>query len=139
MLVEIIRIESSEDGVFGLLRLDGRAQCLTLEPPDRGNTPNVSCIPAGRYVCRRVRSPRFGETFEVAEVPGRSHILLHAGNTGADTEGCILLGSRLGRVEGRRGVLASAEALRGFLEATAGRDGLDLAVIDAAASREVPA
>ncbi len=59
----------------------------------------------------------------MAEVPGRSHILFHAGNTSADTEGCILLGSRLGRVEGRRGVLSSAEALREFLGPRPGQPG----------------
>ncbi|MGE4193081.1 MAG: DUF5675 family protein [Pseudodesulfovibrio sp.] len=65
---------------------------MTLERPWLDNQPDVSCIPAGRYICRRTVSPKFGETFEVTNVEGRTHILFHAGNFPEETEGCILLG-----------------------------------------------
>lgn len=121
MLAEIVRLESTPEAVLGALLLDGRLFCLTLEPPDLGNAPKVSCIPPGRYPCRAAASPRFGRAVAVAGVPGRSGILFHAGNTAADTQGCILLGSRPGTLEGRRALLGSAEAMRAFLEAV-GRD-----------------
>ena len=44
---EIVRLEKSADGTFGVLRLDGKVFCVTLELPDRGNKVNVSCIPVG--------------------------------------------------------------------------------------------
>jgi hypothetical protein len=51
----------------------------------------------------------------VCDVPGRSDILFHVGNTGADTEGCICPGFGF---EGRavRGSLDALERLERFLK-----------------------
>lgn len=122
MLAEIIRLEESGEATLGVLRIDGRLFCLTLELPDRNNAPEVSRIPEGRYRCAPVDSPRFGRAIEVRGVPGRSHILFHPGNTAADTRGCILPGTRPGRMDGRRAVLESASAMRALLEAAGGRE-----------------
>lgn len=65
--------------------------CGTIECPWLDNRRNESCIPVGSYICRRVKSPRFGETFEVTDVPGRSLIRFHRGNAVADSRGCPLL------------------------------------------------
>lgn len=86
------RISNTEHGTFGVLISGSIPLCVTLEPPWYNNTKNISCIPAGSYVCKKVQSPRFGETYEVTDVKGRSHILFHAGNFLNDTQGCILLG-----------------------------------------------
>lgn len=126
--MELVRIESGEAGTFGVLSLDGQVFCLTLEPPDRGNAVGESCVPAGRYQCRRVNSPRFGNTFEVAGVPGRTRILFHRGNVAADTSGCVLLGSRFGVVGRSRAVLDSGHAFAAFLERCAGQDRFDLTI-----------
>jgi hypothetical protein len=63
-----------------------------------------------------VQSPKCGETFEVVDVPGRSHVLFHAGNTAGDTEGCILLGSTWGKLQENRAVLNSGDTFRRFLD-----------------------
>ncbi|WP_419786284.1 DUF5675 family protein [Pseudodesulfovibrio sp.] len=126
--MELVRIEKSNDGTFGVLRLDGHVFCVTLEPPDRGNAQDVSCIPAGRYRCRRVDSPHFGTSFEITDVPGRSHILLHAGNVAADTRGCVLLGREFGAVAGQRGVLHSVAAMDRFMECCEGGDTMELII-----------
>lgn len=125
---ELTRLESTEAGTFGVLRHNGQVFCLTLEPPDRNNAPDISCIPTGRYGCRRVRSPRFGPTFEVADVPGRTHILFHQGNVAADTNGCVLLGSRYGVLGRVRGVLDSGAAFDAFMARCSGLDGFDLTI-----------
>lgn len=114
-LVEVIRVEQGEEGTFGVLKLNGQAYCVTLEPPQRGNAQNISCIPAGEYHCKRVSSPRFGETFEIMDVPGRSHILFHAGNVVDDTSGCVLLGRHFGRLGDVRAVLDSGATFSDFL------------------------
>jgi Family of unknown function (DUF5675) len=107
------RVGQSSRGTFGVLRVGPVPFALTLERPWVDNQPEVSCIPAGRYQCRRVRSPKFGDTFEVMDVPGRSHILFHKGNTVEDTEGCILVAEEFsGTFEAP--MVVSSE--RGFLE-----------------------
>ena len=112
----LLRIEKGDDGVFGVLLVDKKALCLTLEEKDQNNEPHISCIPEGEYVCVKVQSPRFGETFLVTgENMVRSSILFHTGNTIADTHGCILLGSSFGVINGQRGVVGSGIAFKEFL------------------------
>jgi len=51
----------------------------------------------------KVNSPKFGAgTFGLHRVPGRSHILIHAGNFTRDIEGCILLGERFADIDNDR-------------------------------------
>ena len=129
--VELIRLEKGGQGTFGVLRLDGEVFCVTLEPPERGNLTDISCIPAGRYRCRRVVSPRFGETFEVTGVPGRSQILVHAGNLAADTRGCVLVGRRYGVLGSERAVLESKATFAEFMDRCRGADDFEFRVEDA--------
>ncbi len=92
MVLELIRVGQSARGTFGVLRHGAVPFVLTLERPWVNNEKNISCIPAGRYRCRKIRSPHFGNTYEICDVPGRIHVLFHAGNTIEDTQGCILVG-----------------------------------------------
>ena len=90
---------------------------FSLELPYADNQPNISCIPDGKYLCkRRVAEVTGGEeTFEVMDVPGRSGILFHYGNTDSDTHGCILLGLGLGEVGFVPAILQSKKAWRKFM------------------------
>lgn len=116
-LVELARIERSAEGTFGVLKVNGKSFCLTCERPWEDNRPNVSCIPEGTYICEKVDSPHFGVTYKVRDVPGRSNILLHKGNTISDSKGCILPGRKFGKVSGERGVLESTSAFNDFMKA----------------------
>lgn len=114
-VVTILRIENAPgDGTFGAVLLDGCTFCVSLEPPWYGNQVDVSCIPPGQYHCAPVTSPRFGETYEVMDVPGRSEILFHAGNWARDTRGCIMFGEAWGEVDGQRGIRYSAATVATF-------------------------
>jgi hypothetical protein len=106
--------------------IDGGFAVVTLENPWRGNGPDSS-IPAGYYRCIRVQSPKFGNTFEIANVPRRTHILFHAGNTEADTLGCVLLGLRDNR---RDMIFESRIAFNKFLAHTDGVEEFDLEILD---------
>lgn len=69
-------------------------EAAAIELPYKGNQPNISCIPLGTYQVKKAKSPRYGISFQVQDVPGRTHILIHAGNYYQDTKGCILLGAK---------------------------------------------
>lgn len=126
-IVEISRHETP-NGTFGQLFVDGKPVCLALERGWIDNIPNVSCIPPGEYICKRMTSPKFGETFQVMNIPGRTHILFHKGNTVRDSKGCILYGSRHGDINGHSAVLESGSAKRKFTWLMRGEDEFKLII-----------
>ncbi len=93
----ITRVSTDLDvGTFGVLKWDTDPApfALSLEDPWKDNERNVSCIPDGTYGCRMFDSPTHGMTFQVMDVPNRTYILFHRGNTHINTQGCILIGER---------------------------------------------
>ena len=127
--VEIIRLEENADhGTFGVMRIQKQVFCVTLEPADLLNKANVSSIPAQQYWCHRMVSPRFGETFEVQNVPGRTHILFHSGNTDDNTEGCILIAQHFGKIGKNRAILNSGETWTRFMNKMADFPGFHLTI-----------
>jgi len=89
---------------FGQLFVDGAKQCETLEDPvrevegatvDNWKIKGDTAIPRGRYRVIVNHSQRFGRDLPLfLNVPGFEGIRIHAGNTEADTEGCILVGTK---------------------------------------------
>ena len=68
------RINSSRECVLGVLELDDKEICKTLELPWRDNQKGISCIPAGEYKLSPYPSSRFGEVYIVNDVPNRTGI-----------------------------------------------------------------
>ena len=121
MILTLVRLDTDPThGTFGTLKLSGKPLCWTLEPYLNGNTPNKSAIPAQIYPLAPYSSSRYGQTWEVTDVCGRDYILIHAGNTATDTEGCIIPGMSLGELGGLRAVTQSRLALSHILAALAG-------------------
>lgn len=86
----LIRTATSSSCTTGHLLADGIHLCDTLEPPLLGSHP---AIPPGSYSLALTFSPRFRRLLPlVLNVPGRSGIRIHRGNTPSDTLGCILPG-----------------------------------------------
>ena len=102
---------------IGILSIDGKRFCETLEDADRGlrdsmsigqikslKKPHITAIPTGVYeVNLNTISPKFGSRSFYKEVckgkvprllnvKGFDGILIHAGNKAEDTDGCILVG-----------------------------------------------
>jgi len=75
---------------MGKLYHDKELICHTFELPWLKNARNVSCIPAGEYLIKMTNSNKFGPSYEVKSVVGRSNILIHKGNMVDDTQGCIM-------------------------------------------------
>ena len=114
-IIELMRLEESWQGTIGVLKIDKEVFSFCLEPADRLNAPDISCIPTGQYMCQRIKSPKFGETFAITDVPNRTNILFHAGNTKDDTLGCVILGQTVGKLKGQRAVLNSGATFKEFL------------------------
>jgi len=130
-VVELIRLEENAlFGTFGVLRIDKQVFCVTLEPCDFENQRWVSSIPAQQYMCARVNSQRYGDTFEVTNVPARRKILFHAGNRESDTSGCIILAGHYGKLGENRAVLNSGKTFKAFLQLMQNHSGFHLTVFE---------
>ena len=113
--IKLVRIAYIDDGTFGVLFDEDTPFCLTLEREWRDNKRGESCIPAGQYICKRVKSPKFGDTFEILDVFGRSHILFHKGNIEDDSHGCVITGEEYGKYKNKVAVLSSGRAFKEFM------------------------
>ncbi len=92
---------------IGVLYVDGKFECFTLEDRDRGLTSSMSldtlkekkvygktAIPEGRYSVGITYSPTFKKKMPLINgVPGYSAVRIHPGNDEDDTLGCILPGT----------------------------------------------
>ena len=117
MNIYIRRNAKRETYTIGALEIAGKRICDTLEDKDRGLTDRQpedvikrikvhgeTAIPTGTYrVDMDSVSPRFGSVAfykqvcggklpRLVGVKGFVGVLVHAGNTAADTHGCILVG-----------------------------------------------
>lgn len=125
------RIAHRDDGTFGVLLAEGRPFAVTLERPWRDNKRGESCIPPGKYTCVRVNSPKFGHTWMVRDVPGRSEILFHAGNTFADSHGCILVAEKFALwQDGTTSIADSRIGMAELMNLTRDVVSIDLDVLD---------
>lgn len=126
--MKLLRIAHTDTATYGVLISGDTPFAVTLERAWNNNLKGVSCIPVGTYLCKRVNSPKFGNTFEVTGVPGRDAILFHKGNIHDDSHGCILVGEQFNPVMGENGITASKEGFAEFLAKTADVDSFTLTV-----------
>jgi len=113
----LTRVAKNKYGVFGTITVNGFAVCNTLEPPELGNIPMKSCIPADIYDLEWFESSKFGRTLKLLNVDKRFNIEFHWGNLLKDTTGCILTGQSFGMLSCKRGLHHSKKALESFLYA----------------------
>jgi len=113
----LIRLTANPDSPQrGALLIDGEPEMVTLELPWLKNQPRISCIPEGIYDVRKVRGRTtlggsyLPTTFELMDVPNRSGILIHPGNSAKNSMGCILLGTSFGELYDQPAVLGSRAA-----------------------------
>lgn len=81
----------------GDLYIGSEVFCETLEPssPIAAGTYRVDVgTVSPRFKSRAWATPYGGRVPRLVDVPGHSGILIHPGNTAADTSGCILVGTR---------------------------------------------
>ena len=105
----VIREPTSDETTFGSLYLNGVWHCWTLEDAVRDQKIyGRTAIPGGRYDVAMTYSRRFNRRLpELLNVPDFTGVRIHAGNSIADTEGCILVGQQ----RGEHTILRSMSAL----------------------------
>ena len=90
MNLRVLRLETDENRTIGLLTIDNRFECYSLED---SAYVGKGCIPHGIYRVAITPSQRFGRRLPLLlNVPGFEGVRIHPGNTEKDTSGCILLG-----------------------------------------------
>lgn len=105
MKLTLKRIALRPTYTIGKLYIDDAYFCDTLEDTVRDTNKSgkfdngeqkikgKTAIPYGTYEIKWTYSPRFKKyTPQLMNVPSFEGIRIHAGNTSADTEGCLILG-----------------------------------------------
>lgn len=118
MKLTLKRVAKKSTYTIGKLYIDGQYFCDTIEDIDRGLTqdmplktiqriklPKETAIPKGTYkITLDVISPKYstkdfyiknankGRLPRLLNVPGYEGVLIHCGNTAADSAGCLIVG-----------------------------------------------
>lgn len=96
----LTRTSRQEGFTTGVLYVDGKLMCHTLEPqwrnlPHEKKVMGKTAIPEGTYTIRLSPSAKFHRLMPyLLDVPYFTGIMLHSGNMVGDTRGCILVGER---------------------------------------------
>ena len=105
MKLKLYRISSQADSTNGILYIDDKFACYTLEDEQREiKVKHETAIPLGIYEIKfrtvggfhTKYTSRYGSDFhkgmlELQDVPNFDYILIHTGNTDEHTSGCILV------------------------------------------------
>lgn len=120
MQITIKRYAFGRNSTGGLLFIDGKFECYTVEDqereaivPLRAKIPGETAIPRGSFNVElrplggfheRYQN-RYGKDFHkgmlhIRDVPNFKYILFHSGNDHTHTEGCILVGNTIQTIAG---------------------------------------
>jgi hypothetical protein len=112
-LLRVARFLHHPDCEIGRVFIDEEFFCYSIE--DAYRTTKIAgqtCIPNGEYSLGLRWSPKFSPRYNhqliwVQDVPNFQFILIHTGNTVDDTEGCLIIGDKIGVVKQKDAVLNS--------------------------------
>lgn len=137
----VLEREYFDDCTLGTMKFADGFELQTLELPWKDNQSRVSCIPEGQYalamrrsgVVSRTTGGAYPEGWEVVNVPDRTYIMVHVGNTVDDVLGCILVGQSRGVLGNKKAVLSSRAAFEQFMSKMQDHQTWGLIIKDASA------
>jgi hypothetical protein len=107
MEITLIRLNKDTDSTIGVMYIDGKFQCYTLEDEERDvKIKGETCIPKGTYEVKfrevvsgltkkyRERYDWFHYHLMLQDVPNFNYVYMHVGNTDEHTDGCLLVGEQ---------------------------------------------
>lgn len=105
MKIQVVRTQFGIDATNGLMYIDGKFECYTLEDQYQAvKVMHETCIPEGTYDIKFRKEGGFHAKYDkkyknahhgmlhLQDVPNFTYILIHSGNTDEHTSGCILTG-----------------------------------------------
>jgi hypothetical protein len=105
MEITVLRFSSGEDSTNGLMFINDKFACYTLEDEARDKkVMHETRIPKGEYEIKYRKeggfhnkyTKRYGDfhrgMLHITNVPGFEYILIHTGNTDEHTSGCLIVG-----------------------------------------------
>jgi hypothetical protein len=126
MNITVYRYSDNGDSTLGLLFIDGKFECYTLE--DEGREVKIkgeTRIPDGIYEVKlrkeespltasyRLKYPWFKWHLQVMNVPNFNYVYIHIGNLEKHTDACLLVGDQINNNEIDKGFLGkSAQAFK---------------------------
>lgn len=138
MHILVRRERFNKTSTIGRLFINGQFQCFTLEdavrekpgvPVAKWKVQNETAIPVGKYRLIVNMSNRFKRRLPLLlDVPGYAGVRIHAGNTEANTEGCILLGRKTNFVTISESQLAMQEFMPKLEAALAQKQNITITV-----------
>ena len=136
LLIE--RFGSTPHGTFGTLKFND-FQCYTVEKPWEFNKQSISCIPEGTYTANRYLSPTDGRgvVWMLNNVPDRSFIQIHRGNTMHDVIGCVAVGTDLGFIDNLWAVANSRVAFDRLMGETKDLDEITVKITSFCADKDL--
>ena len=126
MKLKVIREASSKNATIGKLFIDDVFFCYTLEDVVRDvKIYGETAIPTGMYEVKLTMSNRFKKVLPLLlNVKNFEGVRIHAGNTKADTHGCILVGM----VRDDEEIGMSRVAMNKLMEKLSGQDNITIEI-----------
>ena len=125
MKIAVDRFTSDRDTTLSRVSLDGRFVCFGLEDEFRTiKVADETRIPAGAYSVGLRTAGKHHQQYQqrfpdihrgmlhIQDVPGFEYILIHCGNTHANTSGCLLVGTGAIAEPGNMSISSSVAAYR---------------------------
>lgn len=124
MEILVERYSSGANDTLSNVYIDGVKECVAIEDEFRSvKVKGETRVDDGRYKLALRWSPKFSSEYNhemiwVTDVPKFEYILVHWGNTDLDSDGCLIVGSYVGKLKvkltERRAVLSSRKAYLKF-------------------------
>jgi hypothetical protein len=122
MKLEILRFSDNGESTSGLIFVDDKFECYSIEDEFRVEKVNGETrIPEGIYglefrkenspLTKRYQDkyPFFSWHLQLQDVPNFKHVYIHIGNTAKDSDGCIIVGDSVNNNTIAEGFVSSSK------------------------------
>jgi hypothetical protein len=111
MRISCVQIEKGEDYIISEFWINNKKFFMIEDPLREVKIKGITGIERGIYKVIMTMSNRFKKIMPLLlDVPDFKGVRIHSGNTELDSEGCLIIGSKLGYLNDKRAVLNSKDS-----------------------------